>query len=214
MKTSSGNKQAILSGAKFCVAGVVVLLGGLFGAGCASDPKATCGAAPAATKCRVGVYDSRAVAAAFVFSEVWKATEDGKRTLALREEYEKARAAGDKKIQAELDDKAKRMMTKQAIDSQILLHKQVFSTAPIDDILEHIKGRLPEIQKIARVDAVVSKWDKPALAKYKGAQQVDVTMLLINEMRPATEQVMVAVDIMAQTPIPLEKAEKIDWTKE
>jgi hypothetical protein len=56
---------------------------------------------------------------------------------------------------------------------QIQLHKQGFSTAPVDDFLKHIKDKMPEIAKSAGVGPIVSKWDKETLAKYKSAEQVD-----------------------------------------
>ena len=47
----------------------------------------------------VGVYDSRAIAIAFVGSPAYNAT-DGKRLAAMRAEYEKAKAAGDEERMA------------------------------------------------------------------------------------------------------------------
>ena len=94
---------------------------------------------------------------------------------------------------------------------QTLLHQQGFSTAPVDDIPEHIKDKLPEIAKTAGVSAVVSKWDKDALAKCKSAELVDITMPLVNAFHPAERQLKFAIEIQQQTPISLEDAGKIDY---
>ena len=42
-------------------------------------------------------------------------------------------------------------------------HRQGFSTAPVDEILEHIKDDLPKIAKKAGVGSIISKWDEEAL---------------------------------------------------
>ncbi len=108
---------------------------------------------PGNAKVRVGVYDSRAIALAFVGSEVWKASV-GKQLADMRAEYNKAKAEGNQKRMAELQAQGKA--------SQVRLHKQGFSTAPVDDILKHIQDKIPQIAKAANVGPVVSKWDKEA----------------------------------------------------
>ncbi len=152
-------------------------------------------------KVRVGVYDSRAIAVAFVNSEAWQATA-GKQHAAMREEYDQAKAAGNQKRAAELEAQGKA--------EQTLLHKQGFSTAPVDDILKNIRDKMPEIAKTAGVGPIVSKWDKDALAKYKSAELVDITMPLVNAFHPTERQLKFAIDIQTQTPISLEEAEKME----
>ncbi len=80
-----------------------------------------------------------------------------------------------------------------------------FSAAPVDDILKHIANRLPEIKKLAKVNLIVSKWNTQALAKYKSAKQVDVTMLLVEAFKPNARQKKSAIGIQKRNPIPLEK---------
>ena len=112
-------------------------------AGCGEDAKAPVdwGRGPK-TRTRVGIYDSRAVAVAFAHSD-W----NEKRLQPKMAEMKKAKAIGDtKKIKA-LDQWGKAQQAK--------LHRQGFSTAPVDDILEHIKDNLPQITKDANVAALV-----------------------------------------------------------
>jgi hypothetical protein len=92
------------------------------------------------------------------------------------------------------------------------MHMQAFSTAPVDDILEHIKDSLPEIKQKAGVTTLVSKWDQEALARYPSAELVDVTMMLVDALHPNEQQRKHAIEIQKQAPIPLDEAEKIkDW---
>jgi len=177
-------------GCMVCVVGLCVV------AVLAEEPAATRSDA----KLRVGVYDSRAIAVAFVNSAAYKAS-DGKKLAEMNAEHDKAKAEGNQKRVAELEAWGKAQ--------QALLHKQGFSTAPVDDILKHIKDQMPEIAKAAVVGPIVSKWDKQALAKYKSAELVDVTMALVNAFHPTEKQKQWAIEIQKQDPIPLEQAEKI-----
>jgi hypothetical protein len=145
---------------------------------------------------RIGIYDSRAIAVAFVGSEVYNATA-GKELAEKMAESKKAESEGNQERVTELKawGKARR----------VLLHKQGFSTAPVDDILEHIAGQLPEIKKGADVELLVSKWDKKALEGYKTAERVDVTMRLIEAFNPNKKQKKSAIEIQKHDPVPLEK---------
>ena len=127
-----------------CVATFVMAL-----TGCAGES----GRPHAKTTERIGVYDSRAIVVAFAGSTTFNKWLSG-----LKAEHEKAKAAGDQKRVAELEAEGK--------ERQKLMHKQGFSTAPVDNILEHIKGRLPAIKEKAGVGVLVSKWDKDTLAKH------------------------------------------------
>jgi hypothetical protein len=159
----------------------------------AAEPEA---APAAAVKTRVGTYDSRAVAVAFCGSEAFN-----QRLAEQKKAKDQAEAAGDRqKIEA---------LRAEAAAGQQLLHKQGFSTAPVDDILERIKDRLPGIQERAGVSALVSKWDKPGLARYPDAEFVDVTMALVDAFNPNPRQRKSAVEIQKHDPIPLEKAARI-----
>lgn len=157
-------------------------------------------AKPDDAKVRIGVYDSRAVVVAFVGSDAYKASR-GKLLGEMKKERDKAKAEGNQKRVEELEAQGKAQ--------QVLLHKQGFSTAPVDDILKHIADKMPEIAKSAGVGPIVSKWDEAALAKYKSAEKVDVTMALVDAFRPNERQRKSAVEIQKHKPITLEQAENI-----
>lgn len=152
------------------------------------------------TKPRVGVYDSRAIAVAFVGSPVYAATE-GKKLAERMAEHTKAKAEGNQKRVAELEAWGRAQ--------QVLLHKQVFSTASVDDILKHIQDRMPDIAKAAGVGPIVSKWDRETLTQYPSAEWVDVTMALVDAFNPNDRQRTRAIEIQKHAPISLEQAEKI-----
>jgi len=145
---------------------------------------------------RIGIYDSRAIAVAFVGSEVYKVTA-GKKLADMMAEYKKAEAEGDKTRVEELKAWGQAQ--------QALLHKQGFSTAPVDDILGHINDQLPRIKGEADVEMLVSKWDTETLARHKSAKQVDVTMLLVEAFKPSEKQKKSATGIQKHDPVPLEK---------
>jgi hypothetical protein len=157
-------------------------------------------AKPAEAKVRVGVYDSRAVAVAFVGSDAWR-TSTGKELAGKKAEYDKAKAEGNHKRVAELEAWGKAQ--------QVRLHQQGFSTAPVDDILKHIKDKIPEIAKSAGVGPIVSKWDAETLAKYKSAEQVDITTALVDAFHPTKERRQVALDIQKHKPISVKEAENL-----
>jgi hypothetical protein len=152
-------------------------------------------------KLRIGVYDSRAIAVAFVGSPVYKAT-NGKKLTEMMAEHEKAKAEGNQKRIAELEAWGKAQ--------QALLHKQGFSTAPVDNILQQVDDRLPAIKQKADVTVLVSKWDKETLAKHPSAELIDVTMDLVDAFNPNERQRKSAVEIQKHQPISLEEADKID----
>ena len=151
---------------------------------------------PANSKERIGVYDSRAVAVAYAGSAV-----HNKSLSVPIAEHQKAKAAGDRKRLAELE--------LEGAARQTLMHKQAFSTAPVDNILEQIKAGLPAIMEKAGVSALVSKWDKDSLAKHPSAELVDVTSALIDAFNPNDRQRKRALEIQKHAPIPFEQAEKI-----
>lgn len=165
-------------------------------------------AKPSQEKLRIGTYDSRVVAMAYCFSPACKAAE-GENIAACNAELAKAKASGDKSQVADVEAKFSEL-----IKTQIRRHKQVFSTAPIDDVLAHIKDQMPEIAKAAGVGAIISKWDTKALEKHEGAELVDVTEAMAKALRPPEEDLKAALELRKKDPIPLEQAEKMDWSKE
>jgi len=111
-------------------------------------------------KLRIGVYDSRAVAVAYVNS-----TEFQEMLKAVRADYEKARAANDEKRMKEIDSRMKLQ--------QRCVHEQSFSTGSVAGLVAKVQAALPGVAKKAGVQAIVSKWE----LNYQGSnvEVVDVT---------------------------------------
>ena len=144
---------------------------------------------------RIGVYDSRAVAVAAVGSEYYT-----HHIKPLEDAFRKAKAEGNEALVKELEPKvwARRKQT----------HRQGFSTAPVDDILEYVKDALPTIARKAGVGPIISKWDKEALLRHKSAEQIDITMLLVGALKPNAKSLKWAIAIQNKTPIPLKELEE------
>lgn len=159
-------------------------------------------------KLRIGTYDSRVIAMAYFSSEVYNASE-GKAVARCNDEMTKAKASEDKMQVADVEAKYKDL-----IQTQIRRHKQVYSTAPIDDLLLLMKDQIPAIAKAAGVGPIVSQWDKNALKQYEDAERVDVTLPMAKALHPTDDQLKAALDLRKQNPIPLEEAEKMDRTKD
>lgn len=123
--------------------------------------------APAnAATLRVGTFDSQSLVVGYYRSELHE-----KNLKAMRDEQAKAKAAGDKEKAQEIEY--------QGSASQDLAHKQLTGEARIDNILEALKERLPEVAKAANVDLIV---EKPAYASER-VEQVDVTDAIVAAMK-------------------------------
>jgi hypothetical protein len=142
----------------------------------------------------IGVYDSRIVAYAYFWSP-----ERQKELAQLMASAKAAKASGDT-AELQARDKALR-------EIQAHLHRQVFSTEPIDDVLAKLKDRLPALQKEAGCSRLVSKWDTQTLGSQKDVPQIEVTDLLAKEFKPGKKQLQVIEEIKRQKPVPLDKCE-------
>lgn len=145
---------------------------------------------------RVGIYDSRAVAYAWFSSEPVQHK--------LQEQMAAARAAQQAGDTARFQELATTLR-----QTQDRIHRQGFSTAPVDDALAAIKDRILGIEKEADVSVLVSKWDAAALKKYPNAEPVDVTAQLVREFKPTEKQLKVIADLQKQKPLPLEKCDEL-----
>jgi hypothetical protein len=142
------------------------------------------------SKVRVGTYDSRALAIAYYSSKPFK-----RQIKEMRTEYENAKGAGDEKRLRELE-----------IDGstqQELMHKQGFSIWQVDNILQKIKGEIPEVATQADVDIIISRW--AAVYQRTGVEFIDVTRLMVMLFDPDEQTLKMIEDIQKQTPIPLEE---------
>lgn len=144
-------------------------------------------------KVRVGTFDSRAVAIAYGRSNAHR-----RHIEELTAEYEKAKATGDEKRVKELEAEGPAQ--------QELLHKQGFSTWPVDNILEKIKGEMPEIAKHAGVDVIVCKWD--IVYQRPGIEFIDITDVLVRQFDPDEETLKILRELQKQDPVPIEEFEK------
>lgn len=151
--------------------------------------------APAA-RIRIGIYDSRSVAIAYAGSAAFNESLRG-----LKSEYDRAQTAGNQQRMAEL--------RAEGAAGQRLLHMQGFSTAPVTNILDQVRDKLPAVREKAGVSVLVSKWDQPALASHQNAELVDVTPALIDLFNPTEKQRKSAQEIQKHEPISLKEAEQI-----
>ena len=144
---------------------------------------------------RIGVYDSRSIAVAAVGSDYY-----AKHIQPLEEAFREAKNDGNDELVKELEPKvwARRKQS----------HRQAFSIAPVDEMLEYIKDDLPGITAKAKVGPIISKWDKDALAKYTSASQVDITMLLVEAFKPKAKSLKWAKEIQDKPPVPMKELEE------
>ena len=149
-------------------------------------------------KVRVGTFDSRALAMAYFGSEAFN-----RQLNDLRAEHKKAKAAGDEKRVKELDAEGPAL--------QELMHKQGFSTWPVDNILEKIKEKIPEIATQADVEVIVSKWD--IVYQRPGVEFVDVTDLMVKLFEPDEQTREILADLPDVEPLPLEEQQEFKVLK-
>ena len=136
---------------------------------------------------RVGTFDSRGVALAYGRS----ARPDGMlaKVAELRKEQEQASEEGNEDRVKELDTEGS------ALQEQI--HKQVFSGAPIDDILALIEHDLPGIAKSANVGLIVGQ----VLHSDPGVELVDITQEMCAPFAPDGATRKMIDEIMATPPV-------------
>ncbi len=144
----------------------------------------------AGSKVRVGTFDSRAVAMAYFATKAFNGQLNG-----LRAEHEKAKAAED-------ETRVKESFAELRALGE-LMHKQGFSTWPVDNILETIKGQIPKIAKQAHVDVIICKWD--VVYRRPGIEFVDVTDLMVQPFNPDEETLKTIKDVQKHDPVPLEQ---------
>ncbi len=136
----------------------------------------------------IGIYDSRAIAVAYAGSAFQQ-----KKMTELKEQHRQAKDSKNTREVARLASLGK--------DWQAALHRQGFGTAPVDDLLQHIAGEIPGIQKAAGVTNLVSKWNQPELDRFKDARRIDVTMPLVDAFQPNATQRQRAIEIQSKPPV-------------
>lgn len=147
---------------------------------------------------RIGVYDSRMVAYAHFWSE------EHQKALQVRAaEAETARRVGNltryKALSAELGDERSR------------INLQVFSIAPIQDVLDQLRDKLPALQKEAGVSRFVSQWDESSLRAIAPEDRIDVTSLLVGSFRVPEARLKQLDQMKLAKPLPLWKARLLNF---
>ena len=145
---------------------------------------------------QMGIYDSRAVAYAWFWSDPHQ-----RQLKELGQSARMARVAGQTNHWQELEAALRRQ--------QDDVHRQVFSTAPANDALTAIQQRIPEIEKQADVFVLVSQWDDQSLRQYPDAGKVDVTDRLVREFKPSEGQLKVIAELKKQKPLPLPQCDEL-----
>lgn len=143
----------------------------------------------------VGIYDSRAITVAFAHSNIHNEIHKD-----FKAEYDKAKEAGK-------EERVKEMEA-QAEAKQHLFHQQGFGSAPVHDILEHIKDKIPGVAREAGVDIIVSKWE--LIYESPSAEFVDVTDLMVQLFDPDERVLSIVEDMRDKDPIPLDEIQKHD----
>jgi hypothetical protein len=136
---------------------------------------------------RIGVYDSRAGAVAYVGS-----TFQVKKMKELTAQLKKAREVGDTNEISRLETAGR--------EWQSNLKRQGFGTAPVDDLLAEIARDVPKIEQVAGVTSLVSKWNKAELDRRANAVRIDVTMRLVDAFQPNETQRKRAIEIQKIKP--------------
>ena len=154
----------------------------------------TSSAADQGQKELIGVYDSRAVAIAYCDSERHKAED-----LRLMQALEVARQSGD----AERIRNADRALW----ESRKRLHRQAFSTYPVDNILGQFSQETDLIKRQAGVTLLVSRWDANTLQARKNAKTIDVTERLVQMLTSEERRRRTAMSVVARKPIPPDQYE-------
>lgn len=172
------------------------LLGGAILAAGAPAPRAADEARDPSGPARIGIYDSRAVAYAHFWDEGHQA--------ALRARVDAARTAKEKGDTAEFQ-----RLNRALQEERDRLHLQVFSTAPIDEVLASMAERVRAVEREAGVSRLVSRWDEEALRRLGAAEKVDVTAKLVAPFQLAERRRRVLNEIATRPPLPLARAREL-----
>ena len=120
------------------------------------------------TLLRVGVYDSRAVVIAYAPSKYNEA-----KYQAMKAELDKAEAAGDAEKAKAIKEEGKR--------GQERMHLQGFGSAPVHNLLEPVKDKLPKLAADCGVDVIVSKWEFDYLASDAAVKDITDELVALYE---------------------------------
>jgi hypothetical protein len=145
---------------------------------------------------RIGTYDSRAVAVAFVRSDL-----SARQMDELMRQHSEAKKQGDTKRIKQLEAQGESM--------QVRKHLQGFSTAPVEDVLDKVRDKLPGVAQRKNVAVITRQADyhDPAV------EVVDVTDELVALFNPDQQTLKIIVDLRKQKPLPIEEVAKMPANK-
>ncbi len=141
------------------------------------------------TVVRIGTYDSRAIAIAYAPSKYNPVRQKMKA-------FEQAKTAGDEKQMKELEGWGQK--------HQRQLHRQGFSFVPVNDLLQHVAERLPEVAKTANVVSIVRACDYVD----DSVQVVDITDQLVKLFDPSEKTLNNIRLIREKPPVDLDEVEQ------
>ena len=144
---------------------------------------------------RVGVYDSRGIAIAYVNSEHWSKVLKEK-----QDELEQAKKDGDAEKVKEIEAWGPAQQAK--------AHQQGFGTAPVHECFECIKDQIPVVAQKTGVDVIVSKWETDYLSP--DADVVDVTMELAKLFNPREKAYQWIGQLKDDKPISAEELQRLE----
>ena len=140
-------------------------------------------------KVRLGVYDNRAIAVAYAASTF----NPVKQKMA---DYEQAKSAGDDARIRELKEWGEK--------HQRQLHRQGFGRVPVDDLLAHVKDKLPELARNANIDAIVWQCDQAG----PHVEVVDITSELVQLFEPSEKTLRTVAELKKHAPADLDVIEQ------
>ena len=144
---------------------------------------------------RVGVYDSRGIAIAYVNSEHF-----GKIMKEKQAALEQAKKDGDAEKIKEIEAWGPAQQAK--------AHQQGFGMAPVHECFEPIKDKIAEVAKETGVDIIVSKWETDYLSP--DAEVVDVTMELAKLFNPREKAYQWIEQMKNEKPISAEEIQRFE----
>jgi hypothetical protein len=136
---------------------------------------------------RVGTYDSRAIAVAYARSAHLEVVHAD-----LLRRRAAAQEAGDEVLKREIEAMGGSL--------QLRLRLQGFSTAPVDDLLDAVRDRLPEVARAAGVAAIMRSVDFHDAA----VEIVDVTDALVALFDPDAAVLSIVAELRSRPPLALE----------
>jgi hypothetical protein len=143
-------------------------------------------AAPPGPTLRLGVIDTRLLAAAW-----YRSAESAREVAEAQAAHDRARAAGE--------EDAARSIVRSMEERQQRAEEQTFAAAPIPGILARVSDQIPALAAAHGVDAVVARRDILHLAP--GAEVADLSLALCESFHPDEATLRVLRELAAKPPV-------------